>query len=60
MVMVYWGRQAPILFPIVGQLKNLKTQIEGKNLRNVTTWFLARDMELKKYQTETTSLCVEI
>ena len=26
----YWGRQAPILFPIVGALKEGKTIIEGK------------------------------
>ena len=24
----FWKRQAPILFPIVGQLKNSKTEIE--------------------------------
>ena len=27
---IYWKRQAPILFPIVGQLKNSKTKIECK------------------------------
>ena len=27
---IYWGRQAPILFPIVGKLKNNKTYIDGK------------------------------
>ena len=26
----YWNRQSPILFPIVGQIKNSKTEIEGQ------------------------------
>ena len=25
----FWNRQSPILFPIVGQIKEGKTQIEG-------------------------------
>ena len=26
----FWGRKAPILFPIIGTLKDLKTYIDGK------------------------------
>ena len=44
---IYWGRQAPILFPIVGQLKNLKTQIEGK-IYEMSQHGFARDMEFEE------------
>ena len=26
----FWNRQSPILFPIVGQIKDSKTEIEGQ------------------------------
>lgn len=44
---IYWGRQAPILFPIVGQLKNSKTQIEGK-IYEMSQHGFARDMEFEE------------
>lgn len=40
----YWGRQSPILFPIVGRLKNDKTIIEGKEFSMGRHGF-ARNME---------------
>lgn len=43
----YWKRQAPVLFPIVGQLKDLKTQIDG-NLYEMTQHGFARDMEFEE------------
>ena len=43
----YWKRQAPILFPIVGQLKDSKTQIDG-NLYEMTQHGFARDMEFEE------------
>lgn len=43
----FWKRQAPILFPIVGQIKNGKTIIEGKNYEMSQHGF-ARDMEFKE------------
>ena len=36
----FWNRQSPILFPIVGQIKEGKTQIEGKIY--VSTWICKR------------------
>lgn len=41
---VYWKRHAPILFPIVGRLKNEKTIIQGKEYEMSQHGF-ARDME---------------
>lgn len=50
---VFWKRQAPILFPIVGQLKNGKTIIEGNSYKMSQHGF-ARDMEFKEIsKTET-------
>lgn len=43
---IYWGRQAPILFPIVGKLKNNKTYIDGKEYFMNQHGF-ARDMNFK-------------
>lgn len=43
----YWKRQAPVLFPIVGQLKDSKTQIEG-NLYEMKQHGFARDMEFEE------------
>lgn len=44
---IYWKRQAPILFPIVGQLKNSQTQIEGEKYEMSQHGF-ARDMDFEK------------
>ena len=44
---IYWKRQAPVLFPIVGQLKDSKTQIEGK-VYQMTQHGFARDMEFEE------------
>ena len=43
---IYWGRQAPILFPTVGKLKNNKTYIDGKEYFMNQHGF-ARDMNFK-------------
>lgn len=43
----YWGRQAPILFPIVGGLKDGKTYIEDKEYMMGRHGF-ARDMEFNE------------
>lgn len=40
----YWGRQSPILFPIVGKLKDNKTLIEGE-IYNINQHGFARDMD---------------
>ena len=44
---IYWKRQAPILFPIVGQLKNSQTQIEGK-IYEMSQHGFARDMDFEE------------
>ena len=50
---IYWKRQAPILFPIVGQLKNSTTQIEG-NTYQMSQHGFARDMDFDEIsKTET-------
>jgi galactose mutarotase-like enzyme len=43
----FWNRHAPILFPIVGKLKNGKTEIEGKTYEMGQHGF-ARDMEFEE------------
>ena len=43
----FWGRHAPILFPIVGKLKDNKTEIGGK-LFEMTQHGFARDMEFEE------------
>lgn len=43
----FWNRHAPVLFPIVGQLKNGKTNINGKDYEMGQHGF-ARDMEFEK------------
>ncbi len=43
---IYWKRQAPILFPIVGQLKNSQTQIDGE-IYEMSQHGFARDMEFE-------------
>lgn len=42
----YWGRQSPILFPIVGKLVDNETIIE-ENLYSMTQHGFARDMEFE-------------
>ena len=50
---VFWKRQAPILFPIVGQLKNSKNEIDGK-IYEMSQHGFARDMEFEEIsKTET-------
>lgn len=50
---IYWKRQAPILFPIVGQLKNSTTQIEGNSYQMSQHGF-ARDRDFEEIsKTET-------
>ena len=44
---IYWKRQAPILFPIVGQLKNSQTQIEDKTYE-MSQHGYARDMDFEE------------
>ena len=44
---IYWKRQAPILFPIVGQLKNSQTQIEREKYEMSQHGF-ARDMDFEE------------
>lgn len=46
---VYWNRHAPILFPIVGKLKDGKTQIEEKQYEMSQHGF-ARDMEFEEIE----------
>jgi galactose mutarotase-like enzyme len=43
---VYWKRSAPILFPIVGSLKNGKVTVDGTDYA-MTQHGFARDMEFK-------------
>lgn len=45
----YWGRHAPILFPIVGKLKDNKTEINGK-IYEMTQHGFARDMEFEEIE----------
>ena len=45
----FWNRHAPILFPIVGRLKNDETIIEGKTYQMGQHGF-ARDMEFKELE----------
>lgn len=44
-----WNRKAPILFPIVGKLRDLKTYING-NLYSMGQHGLARDKEFSLYE----------
>lgn len=45
----YWNRHAPILFPIVGQIKNGETIINGKTYKMNQHGF-ARDMEFEELE----------
>ena len=44
---IYWKRQAPILFPIVGQLKSSQTQIDGE-IYEMSQHGFARDMDFEE------------
>lgn len=46
----YWGRRSPILFPIVGRLKENKTLIED-NIYSMGQHGFARDMDFKVIET---------
>ena len=43
----FWNRQSPILFPIVGQIRDSKTEIEGK-IYEMSQHGFARDMEFEQ------------
>ena len=45
----FWNRQSPILFPIVGQIKEGKTQIEEK-IYEMSQHGFARDMEFQEIE----------
>lgn len=51
----YWGRQSPILFPIVGKLIDNKTTIEG-NTYSMTQHGFARDLDFKVLNTSDNSI----
>ena len=50
-----WNRNAPVLFPIVGQIKNGETKIEGKTYKMGQHGF-ARDMEFEEIAPNTYKL----
>ncbi len=50
---IFWGRQAPILFPIVGQIKDGTTKINGKEYHMGQHGF-ARDMEFEEIEKKDT------
>ena len=45
----YWNRHSPVLFPIVGKLKDGKTQINGK-IYEMGQHGFARDMEFEEIE----------
>ena len=45
----FWNRQSPILFPIVGQIKDSKTKIEGQ-IYEMSQHGFARDMEFEQIE----------
>ena len=45
----FWNRQSPILFPIVGQIKDSKTEIEGQ-IYEMSQHGFARDMEFEQIE----------
>lgn len=51
----YWGRQSPILFPIVGKLKDNKTIIDN-NIYSMDQHGFARDMEFQILETTNNSI----
>jgi galactose mutarotase-like enzyme len=55
----YWGRQSPILFPIVGRLKDNETIINN-NLYNMTQHGFARDMNFDLIEETQTCLTYKL
>lgn len=55
----FWGRHSPILFPIVGRLKDNETIIEDK-LYNMSQHGFARDMEFKIIDNNDTSITYKL
>lgn len=51
----YWGRKAPVLFPIVGRLKDNETLIDGK-LYNMSQHGFARDCDFKLIKEDNTNV----
>ncbi len=51
----FWNRKAPVLFPIVGSLKDLKTYINGE-LFSMTQHGFARDREFELFKQEDNKL----
>ena len=46
---IFWNRQSPILFPIVGRIKDSKTEIEGQ-IYEMSQHGFARDMEFNQIE----------
>lgn len=55
----FWGRHSPILFPIVGRLKDNETIIEDK-LYNMSQHGFARDMEFKIVDNDNKSITYKL
>ena len=55
----YWGRHAPILFPIVGRLKDHKTIIEGNEYEMGQHGF-ARDCNFETVYVTANSICYRL
>ena len=51
----YWNRKAPVLFPIVGKLRDLRTSIDGKEYKMNQHGF-ARDKEFSLFKEDENSL----
>ena len=45
----FWNRQSPVLFPIVGQIKDSKAEIEGQ-IYKMSQHGFARDMEFNQIE----------
>ncbi|WP_234123583.1 aldose 1-epimerase family protein [Clostridium hydrogenum] len=55
----FWGRHAPILFPIVGKVKNDTYRI-GENTFNLTQHGFARDMEFKAVEKDSDKVILKL
>lgn len=55
----YWGRQAPVLFPIVGRLKNDTYQVDQKNF-TLGQHDFARDMDFTVVSQSQTKVVLEL
>ena len=55
----YWGRHSPILFPIVGRLKDNETIIDNK-VYNMTQHGFARDMNFNLVDTADNSISYKL